>query len=328
MKYTPSYRDVYSALFDDTVLTDEIVEEQKSYYEANKSNLADGLEKHTRVIDLNDSQVRGVIVPGESPESIIIGGEYGNANTLPAYVRAMGIRAIVSPESSLILLPNNTFGENNLGFTPQERQEITKGNAEPYTYRFKKLLDRANTPVDQATHVVGMSLGATTGAAFAAEGDVNTRSLTLIEPPHLSGSIPSIMTKFVTSGGQLDLNVEMSRQGIEDFDTISDSGVLSIVKFGLGSLSKDNLASLSLLRNRDIEYDIMWAQDVHHGIGIVNAYGTEAHVSPTKANRILAKRRKSDSFQSFELTGADHSVTNAHAVVAALAKRAKELSDR
>lgn len=268
-----------------------------------------------------------MIVPGESPETIVIGGEYGNGNSLPVYVRALGIRAIVNPESTLVILPNNTVGEDNLDLTTKERQSIASGNADPYIHRFKKLLESTDTSDDQPIHVVGMSLGATIGAALASEADVNTRSLTLVEPPHLSGGIASSMAKFVTSGGQLDQNIKMSKQDIEGFDVLDMAGLRGLVEFGIGSLSRDNLASLSLIRNRDINHDIIWTQDLHPDAGVVNAYGTKAQVSPIAANRRLAERHQSSRFQSFELTGADHSVTNAHAVVAALAKRAKELSN-
>lgn len=328
-KNTPTYREKYPSLFDAGVLTDEMVESQKEFYEANKDDFADQLESHTHTIDMPDGQFRGVVVRGEAPETIVIGGEYGNANTLPAYVRAMGIRALSGSEASVIILPNNTLGEDNLGLTNLEQAAMHQGSAEPYIHRFKRLLERTGTSEDQPVHIVGMSLGAATGAALAAEHDVNTRSLTLIEPPHLDGNIPSIMAKFVTSGGQLAQNIAISKQAIEKFDAIDGPNILGLARFGLGSLTPSNLASLGLMRNRDIDYDLLWTQ-ANHGstVGIVNAYDTEAHVSPVAENRRLAEQRRpldSSRFESYELTGADHSVTNAHAVVAALAKRAKEL---
>lgn len=327
MKNTPSYYEAYPSLFADGILNDTIISDQKDFYEANKNRFATDLEKHTQIVELGDTSVRGIVVPGDSPESIVIGGEYGNAITLPAYVRAMGIRAIVSSEASLVLLPNNTLGEDNLGLTPAERSKIASGNATPYTDRYKKLLEKASSSDDDSVHIVGMSLGASTGAALAASTELNTRSLTLVEAPHLSGNIVSIMKKFVTSGGQLGQHIEMSKQNIMDFDALDDGDAFGMIKFGLGSLSKDNLASLKFIQNRNIDNDIAESRAFHREIGIVNAHGTEAEVSPIVANHQLAEKyESSDKFESFELTGADHSATNAHAVVAALAKRAKELS--
>lgn len=326
MKKVATYHNTYPSLFADGILDEATVETQREFYETNKNKFAVDLETYTHVVDLGETTVRGIVVPGESPESIVIGGEYGNAITLPAYVRAMGIRAVVNAEASLVLLPNNTLGEDNLGFTHAERSRVAAGDDSPYTTRYRKLLETTPAQDDHPVHIVGMSLGASTGAALATSQHVNARSLTLVEAPHLSGNVVGIMSKFVTSGGQLSQHVEMSKQDIEDFDALDNGDALGMIKFGIGSLSKDNLASLKFIQNRNIDKDITDAYSTHHKIGIVNAYGTEAHVSPVATNRQIADNHKSDRFNSFEITGADHSITNAHAVVAALAKRAKELS--
>ena len=327
-KVSPSYRNTYPTLFDAGILTDDIVELQRDFYEKNKGTFADNLENDTTSVDLGYTQFNGTIRRGESPETIVIGGEYGNGNSIQAYTRALGIRAVLGPEASIMLLPNDTLGENNLGLTKEEREIIRGGDASPYTYRFHKLLDTIETPSDQAVHIVGMSLGATTGAALAADGERNISSLTMIEPPHMSGSVSTIMAKFIASGGQLNKNITISKQGIEGFSAIDGPTPIGLAAYGIGSLSPSNLASLGLIRNRDIDYDLMWAYDEHPNITVVSAYGTDGHVSPPEENRTIADKYQPRGLQAFELSGADHSVTNAHAVVAALAKHAKGLSNR
>lgn len=323
---TPNYHTQYGSLSRDGILTDEVIDAQRKYYRDNHAGFAHELEESTRTLELGGTQFRAVVVRGEAPETIVIGGEYGNANSIQAYTRAMGIRAVLGPEASLVLLPNNTLGENNLQFSHSERQKIARGDDTPYTERYKTALAEVGSD-DTQLHIVGMSLGATTGSALAAESDINLSSLTLVEPPYLSGSVLAIAAKFAQSGGQLPQNIEISKQGIPDFSSIELDSTLGFARFGIGSLSPSNLASLNFMKHHSTGYDLFLAKALHENTGLVVAYGTEAQISPVATNEAIAANYIHDPRTKFvEIPDADHSVTNAHAVVAALALRAKSLA--
>lgn len=325
---TRNYHTAYPQLVESGLLTEDIIETQREYYARNKAHFAQGHEESTRTISLGGSEFRAVALRGESDETIVIGGEYGNANSIQAYTRAMGIRAVLGPEASLVLLPNNTLGENNLNFSPLERSMVHEGVAKPYVDRYKKALAHIGAE-DQAVHIVGMSLGATTGAALAADKDVRARSLAMIEPPYLEGSTLKSAIDFGQSGAQLGRNIEISQQGMEEFDALKLDGPLGFARFGIGSMTPSNLASLSFMKHHDTKEDIQQVAYSPRNIGFVSAWGTEARVSPVTTNRVIAASYAGHPRGEFvEIQGADHSVTNAHAVVAALANRAKSLNAR
>ncbi|HCH34428.1 MAG: hypothetical protein UY35_C0018G0025 [Candidatus Saccharibacteria bacterium GW2011_GWC2_48_9] len=325
-----SYVAAYPSLMegDDAILSQKLIDQQREYYEQHKNQFADMLEDSTAAIKLSgDEHFRAVALTGEnSDETIVIGGEFGNGRTLASFTRAMGIRAVLSPEASLVLLPNNTLGENNLNLSGRERLRLRNGRALPYSDRYRRALDYIDAS-ESRLHIVGMSLGATTGAAFARTSDIDLGSATLVESPLLSGSPLSVAKDFLTSGAQLSQNIEISQQNIEDFDAIAGDGFAGFARFGAGALSPSNIAALELMRNRDTADDINGLIAKHEHAGVVTAWGTKANVSPRADNqRIASLHADNPWFQGVEIKGADHSVTNAHAVVAALALRAKQLS--
>jgi len=325
-----SYKTAYPSLMegDDAILSPELIDQQRKYYEQHKNQFADMLEDSTAAIELSDDErFRAVALKGEnSDETIVIGGEFGNGRTLASFTRAMGIRAVLSPEASLVLLPNNTLSENNLNLNVHELLRLRKGYAFPYSERYRRAIGHIEASKSRL-HIVGMSLGATTGAAFARTRDINLGSATFVESPLLRGSPLSAAKDFLTSGAQLSQNVEISQQNIEDFDAIAGDGVAGFARFGAGALSPSNIAALELMRKRKTARDINGLIAKHEHAGVVTAWGTEANVSPRADNQEIASRHADNPwFQGIEIEGADHSVTNAHAVVAALALRAKQLS--
>lgn len=327
-----SYTTVYPSLMegDDAILSQKLINQQREYYEHHKNQFTDMLEDSTTEIALpDDERFRAVALTGEnSDETIVIGGEFGNGRTLASFTRAMGIRAVLSPEASLVLLPNNTLGENNLNLNGRERLRLRNGRTLPYSDRYRRALDHIDASESQL-HVVGMSLGATTGAAFARTTDIDLGSATFVESPLLSGSPLGVAKDFVTSGAQLSRNIEISQQNIEDFDAIAGDGIAGFARFGTGALSPSNIAALELMRNRNTADDIHGLIAKYEHAGVITAWGTEANVSPRTDNqRIASINADNPWFQGIEIKGADHSVTNAHAVVAALALRARQLSSR
>jgi len=191
---------------DDTILSQKLIDQQREYYARHKNQFAHMLEDSTAAVELqNDERFRAVALKGEnSDETIVIGGEFGNGRTLASFTRAMGIRAVLSPEASLVLLPNNTLGENNLNLNERERMRLRNGYAFPYSERYRRAIGHIDAS-ESRLHIVGMSLGATTGAAFARTRDIDLGSATFVESPLLSGSPLSAAKDFLASGAQLDL---------------------------------------------------------------------------------------------------------------------------
>lgn len=281
------------------------------------------------MLELGGKSFRAVTIQGESPETIVIGGEYGNGNCLHSYVRAMGIRAVLGPHSSLVLLPNNTLGHDNLNFTADDRTQLAQGNPTPYIDRYKKAIKSVDTRDDSPVDIVGVSLGASTGLAFAADCNTPTRTVTVVETPFLH-SVPAPLAelRFARGNTQMNDNLTISEQAIPDFDANKlDTRLKPTVEFYTGLLTPSNFAGLRFMQHHLPQTDIDTLLEVHSGIGFVSAWGTEAQISPATTNRAIAEKYIHDSRTEYvEIPGADHSVTNAHAVVAALALHAKSLS--
>lgn len=325
----PNYTTRYRSLFERGILTDEIVDTQREYYERNKTHFARGLEESTRTFELGDRRFRAVSIRGESDDVIIIGSEYANANFLHTYVRAMGLRAILSPAASMVLVPNNKAGEDNLALSANEKTLLRRGDATPFIDRYRQATTQSGISDNALTHVIGMSLGAATGLPYAAHPDTPTQTTTLVETPFLSDMNLRDMVMALKNGtSQMGNNLAMSRQGIEDFPAIDlDTRIIPTVRYYAGVLLSSNLATAQLMRHRDAADDIAALRHNHPASGLVVAYGTEAQISPIATNEAIAADYVDNPHTEFvDIPGADHSVTNAHAVVAALALRAKSLA--
>jgi pimeloyl-ACP methyl ester carboxylesterase len=334
-KSPKSYDTTYANLFDydsstdgesNPLLSEELLDQQRQFFTDNKNNFADLHEKSKVQIELGETAFQASLVKGDANEAIVIGGEYGNANSIQAFVRALTIRESLNPDASLLFLPNNTLRENNLQLNHDERQHLHAGNAKPLTDRYMKGLDSLGD-TDNPINIVGMSLGASTGMALAADKNLDLRSATLIESPHLRESSPLKAGKdFLTSGGDLADNIKMSQLEVEGFHATDLDGLVGFARFGVGALTPTNLATLNFMRHRNMENDIKRARSRNEKMGLVAVWGTEANVSPSSVNqRIAADNSYDPRMKFFEIEGMDHSGTNAMSIVAGAARYARSL---
>lgn len=281
--------------------------------------MGDWMERHTQVSHLGECAFRAIIaVPDEGDASRVIAvtGEYANGLTIASAARARQIREAVDPSATLVMFVNDSFHENNLGFTGAERFALRHGDPSPYTDRMQSILDTFETRL-----VFGPSQGATTAAAYAARDDVPPMSVAVLEAPNVVERTKiELLRDFVSSGKSLKHNIAMngiygdSALVAAQLDAMTATGT---VKYGIGAIRRNNRAILSLMSQNSLPANLK--DGLTRGSSVVHSWAKGDMVSPRNDNHVLARRLRQEfplTYRGFEIYGeqADHSITNVAAV--------------
>lgn len=273
--------------------------------------LAATAERHTVTLPLGETAFKAIILPGESKDAaLIFPGEFGNGlKSYGALARAEVARAYmrssIDVDPSVIVLPNTTFGENNVNFTLDERKQVVEGSPTP-------LVDRMNVATeytigDQAGQLIvgALSQGTYPGLRFAAERD--NVALGVAEVPNVS------------SLGA----VKFAKTFLKDL--LARPSNNAQVKYMLGCLKEENRSLAFMMGSGTrIESDIKSTLD--RGGSVVHASSGNSRLSPLDGNQEIA--RKFEHYLRYESVisrDGDLSIANDYAFIAAILRRADEL---
>lgn len=307
------------------LLNQEILDAQREYFLKNREYLRQAYRDSRTVIDLGDRNFVASIVRGNSDAAVVSAAEYGNPLNRLGVVRHLGVRALVDPGAAAVYLPANIHGQNNLNYSTDERGQLERGDSSPFTRRVEAALAYAG--VRGAVHGYGISQSADFMPAWAACTDHDVQSLSLTETPFLEGQLaPDSMLRVALSSDRLEDYYKLSRQGITD-EALTNDGAFSLADFVRGAMfDDDNRAMLSYMNARQVEQDLGAFRTARPDAGLTMIWGGVSRVSPHRYNRAIARQLGNDRAEYFEAYNADHVMTNAYAVVAAGALRAKLLA--
>ena len=284
---------------------------------------------HDRIVTraFGDRALRVFVdVPAEQDDNklFIALGEFGNGITEPAVHRARVVRDVVSPESTLILLPNDTYDErDNLALTRRELDKLRDQDATPLVERLQSLSEGF-----EDVAVFGPSQGATLGAIFGAHKNSPVVSLGAIEAPNVvrRPNRLSLAKDFAKSAGHLAENIQANAPQADSAVVerhVGSINALGTLRYGLGLLLPSNLAIAALMKNNNFKFDAR--RTIERGGSVAHVWTAGSPVSPDVENMRIAEELGSQTrYSSLRLAGetADHSSTNIAAVCVAAMNRA------
>ena len=130
------------------------------------------------------------------------------------YIRAEYMRQQTAPNSRMVVLPNNSVGNNRYyDFSPEDTQKLHAGNMTPFYLQQLRILDELD--VKGTVDLTGYSLGGLTvlGIAKGAimEGRLDVRIVNADEAPNKQRTPKQLQSDFMKSGGWSD-----QRRAIKD----------------------------------------------------------------------------------------------------------------
>ncbi len=309
------------------LLNQDILNRQRNYFSNNREHLREAFWQSKTIIDLGDRAFTASIVRGESDEAVVSAAEYGNPLNRLGVVRHLGLRAVSARDATAIYLPANIRGQNNLNYSPEEREQLEKGDHSPFTRRIEATL--AQVGIRGAVHAYGISQSADFMPAWAMHTDHDVQDLALVETPFLQGQFAAdSMLRVALSGDELEQYYQMSRLGITD-EALTNDGTFSFGDFVAGAtLDQNNRAMLAYMNARKVDEDIKQLRIQRPDMGLVSVWGGRSQVSPSDINKDLARDMRGTRSEFHEAYNGDHVMTNAYAVVAAASLRAKQLASR
>lgn len=251
-------------------------------------------------------------------------GEFGNGLTDPAIHRARIVRDAVSPESTMLLMPNDSYEDtNNLDLTHAERKQLLNQEATPLVRRLQALVEGF-----EDVSIFAPSQGATVGAAFGADKFSPTTAIGAIEAPNVVRRPNRLFLAKDFGGSASHLVENIKINAPQDDSLIVENHAESItalgnVRYGLGIMLPANLAIAGLMKNNDFGFDAR--RTLERGGSVSHLWTAQSLVSPDAANtRIAEKLASYDTYSALRLQGeiADHSSTNVAAVCVAAMNRA------
>jgi pimeloyl-ACP methyl ester carboxylesterase len=295
------------------------------------AEMADWAEERTVTHQLGDRAFRMVVDrPGDGDDSraVIVTGEFGNGISPSHVARSRLTRDLVDPRATLVYQPNSTSTEDNLNFSKDERQKLHDANTTPLTDRIALAMEGVNKPENVTLY--GPSQGATTALAYAALSSTPAAALGLVEVPNVVERTPlGIAHDFLGSAAQLKSVVLENYESDPSFlkeiqETLKIAGTL---KYAIGLAKADNRALVDILRQGNALEQMRVILD--KGGSIVHGHGTKSLVSPPKINKEIAARLWSEPrLLDVQIEGADHSISNAFAVNAAIVRTAHKLKQK
>jgi len=321
----------YPELFEgvNPYLTQEDISDARRFLVNEGTKTAESVDDHIVTHTLDGRAFRMVVRKGESNNLVLAPAEFATGIRGDGWARLMAMKAIMDPFASVILQPQNVLGQNNLNLSPKERAKLRSGNSQPIIDRILKTLEEEGLEYENID-AVGVSLGATLMTDLARHPDANVRSLTAFETPDIKKRKWLSLTKdFLLSGPNLYKNLEISKLG-EEADFLSQSK-LNLIRFSMGALHANNLATMLRLRTNSHAEGIMKALEKNPGLGVVRGWTARSAISPSYENRETTEFLKmyfGQQVEGIEFAGplASHNSTNIPVLVGALARRAATLS--
>lgn len=134
----------------------------------------------------------------DSDIAVVVPAEFGNALPIKSgdglefqLTRAEMMRASVERSigraATLVFLPNNGYGQDNLSFSKNERRTLANGSLQPYSARLDALLKQERL-ADEHVMIVGFSQGASIAIDYMHrqdeyQTDASRRSIVAIDTP-------------------------------------------------------------------------------------------------------------------------------------------------
>jgi len=332
----PSFQAAYPSLFrngsQQALLTDRDIVKMQRFLETDAPDIAKGgFKKDIMKAELGSQAFRALFSPREDDHTIIIPAEYatgiGIVDDRDAIMRAYAMRELINPRASLLYLPNDVNGEDNLNLSRKERGVLAKqGDFKPLTDRVLTVLEKHHVENDKLTGV-GNSQGAAVIASLAAREDVEMHSLSAFLPPDVVPRTKSqLRSDFLRPlKNNFFENIELSK--LEKDATFLDQGYLDLVSFALNALGRNNRATRGPVMAGRHEELLRTALSNTPDLTVVRGWTARAPISPAHINRDIGDRLKSEFNSRIEnrvVTGdyGDATSANAWLISASFARRA------
>jgi predicted esterase len=337
MKFThiPSIGEAYPSLFEGLpLLTPQDIQEAQDFLRDDAPEIAHTFKKNVIRIKLGDRAARAVFSQGEDNHTIIIPAEYGTGrgkiDDRDAVMRAYAMRAMINPDASLLYVPNNVFGENNLKLSPEEISTLRgtdtdPANFGPLTDRIMRALEQQGVIGDRLTGV-GNSQGAAVITSLAARNDIDMHSISTFLPPDIIKRDKNELIKAFLSGGKnLFTNIEISKLDTES--RFLSQNALDLLQFVVNAVGKGNRATMGPIMAGKHEEQVRQALQSTPHLVVVRGWTPNAAISPADANATAGERLRnefSERVENYKITGdvADETSPNVFPISASLAKRA------
>lgn len=300
-------------------------------HELNPSKLEEWTNDRTVIHRLGDRAFRMVVdrpEDGDKNKAVVVTGEFGGGRTPANIVRARIIREMVNPAATLVMQPNSTFNEPNMNYERTERHMLRRGRLSPLLGRIATTLDALGGPEELT--ILGSSQGSVSALGLATTHYLPPAAVAVLEAPGVKErSRRQLMLDFVRCGG--DLSSIISENYADSAhpllaETLRGLSGAERMRYALGALKSENIATLGILLHARAENAMQ--QAIRRGGSVVHAWGTKDNVSPPDDNRSIAEKMRQlqmPRYEAYELTGADHSVSNNYSLVGALARQANLL---
>lgn len=338
--YAGSLRAHYPELFDSSeppLLQDEDVDTVASVYQAlSKPNRLKGEtdEAKIEVPIAPKGVVRAMLWSSDADamDTLVVPRHFGGGISTDATEFAHTLRTLV-PDAHVLILPNNTVsrqakadqskvdGQNNLGLSEDELEEIGNGSVVPFARRLSSILH--DQKLDTTTlHFVGASQGALASQALATytrdSGQLLVGSLTLVDPPTVLDS---------ERAGRNALKLKESMPHYEESLRIGGMGhVLTPddeLLFRKGAKARPTQEYVREATKFN-DFMVAQAQRLVPNLPGVTARGLHSTISTSKQYESSPDR----PFIEFRGEHADHSIAMLPILVAALARRSIHLALR
>lgn len=161
------------------------------------------------VVEVGDRAVKAIIIPPRSTDvdktrTIVRMAEHMQAHTAGQFMSAAILRDVVAPESEVIMLQNNSRGQEAQTIDGKLKMDIIKRGLVALAEDKMRVLEKLG--VENAS-ITGWSMGGGMGVALAAVGSdkVNITHVNSDEPPSKPGrTTVGLMLDFIKSGGYDD----------------------------------------------------------------------------------------------------------------------------
>lgn len=185
-------------------------------------------------------------------------------------VRAAFTRESVTPNSRVVVLPNNTVGDSYYSFSAAEKATVESGDLTPYYENRARILEELG--VSGSVILSGYSLGGltVTGLASVRSDRWNVEVLNADEVPNAVRQPKELQRDFMQSGGWgeqrlaiADANLPVLRQALSVPRLAAD-----YARFGLATLNSENAALAKGMARHNFEATLTDASAAQAGMSI------------------------------------------------------------
>lgn len=180
----------------------------------------------------------------DETSSIVLSLPYLNTWDDHHYIRAKVLQQIVAPTSTVIVLPNNSFGLDAYQLTESDRQRLSQGDIAPISELHMRFLEKSPQTLGDLI-LTGYSFGGRNVLGIAGVGS-DTIGITHVnadETPSKQGRTTKELRKdFMRSGGMGDLRRAVQESEIPALSKAMSLGRMSLglTLFGLKDMSRDS----------------------------------------------------------------------------------------